>query len=121
MTERLDDGSQLATRSVTTPIAICPLEELLARKQVCAELPSGERCLVVASRGELYAVSAVCTHRKLSLEGALVRGTSLVCPWHRARFDLTTGKGTPPAPGPLATYEVTVIEAVVHVQARDGA
>ncbi|HTK67166.1 MAG TPA: Rieske (2Fe-2S) protein [Pseudonocardia sp.] len=107
--------------SVTASTAICPVEDLLARKQVCVELPSGERCLVVASQGELYAVSAVCTHRELSLEGALIRGTSLVCPWHRARFDLVTGKGTRPAPGPLKTYEVTVVDAVVHVHERDGA
>jgi nitrite reductase/ring-hydroxylating ferredoxin subunit len=107
--------------SVTSSTAICPVEELLASKQVCVELPSGERCLVVASQGEFYAVSAICTHRELSLEGALIRGTSLVCPWHRARFDLTTGKGTRPAKDPLKTYEVTVIDAVVHVHERDGA
>lgn len=112
---------RVAGVSGSTPTAICPVEELLARKQVCVELPSGERCLVIASQGELYAVSAICTHRELSLEGAVIRGTSLVCPWHRARFDLVTGKGTRPAPGPLKTYEVTVIDAVVHVHERDGA
>jgi len=107
--------------SVTSSTAVCPVEELLARKQVCVELPSGERCLVVASQGAFYAVSAICTHRELSLEGALIRGTSLVCPWHRARFDLITGTGTRPATGPLKTYGVTVIDAVVHVHERDGA
>jgi nitrite reductase/ring-hydroxylating ferredoxin subunit len=105
--------------SVTASTAVCPVEELLARKQVCVELPSGERCLVVASQGRFYAVGAICTHRALSLEGAQVRGTGLICPWHRARFDLVTGKGTRPAPGPLKTYEVTVVDAVVHVHEGD--
>ena len=89
-------------------------------RQVAADLPSGERCLVLNVDGELYAVSAFCTHRELSMEGGTTRAGSLVCPWHRARFDLKTGAGTRPAPRPVKTFEVAVVDGNVLVRQKEG-
>lgn len=39
-----------------------------------------------------YAVDNTCTHDDGSLADGLLEGTSIECPRHGARFDVTTGK-----------------------------
>lgn len=42
--------------------------------------------------GELFAVSRRCRHQLGDLsEGTIDADGCLVCPWHRARYDVTTG------------------------------
>lgn len=85
---------------------------------LAAELPGGERCLVLNVGGTLRALAGTCTHRDLPLDGGAVRGGSLVCPWHRARFDLTTGAATRPASRALKTFDVDVVDGTVRVRER---
>ncbi len=43
--------------------------------------------------GELFAVSRRCRHQLGDLsEGTIDADGCLVCPWHQARYDVTTGK-----------------------------
>lgn len=47
------------------------------------------------SNGEPFAVSNRCRHLFAKLgEGAVSKDGELVCPWHGARMDVTTGKMT---------------------------
>src|SRR5882672_10179896 len=41
--------------------------------------------------GEVFATEAECPHRKGPLADGLLGGTTLVCPLHGRKFDLTTG------------------------------
>jgi len=53
-----------------------------------------ERSLLLLNEsGTIHAVDSVCPHLKLSLKKGKItaNGGSLVCPWHRSEFDLTTG------------------------------
>ncbi len=53
---------------------------------------NGENIAVFRTRGgELYAVQAACPHRDGPLADGLVGGTTLICPLHGWKFDLTTG------------------------------
>ncbi|MEK6437686.1 Rieske (2Fe-2S) protein [Pseudonocardia sp. T1-2H] len=101
-------------------VPVCPAEQLSADGRAAIDLPSGERCLVFEVEGALYAVSATCSHRALSIEGGPVQGASIVCPWHKARFDMATGKGTRPARDPLKTFDVAVVDGTVCVHEREG-
>ncbi|MHA6792262.1 Rieske (2Fe-2S) protein [Pseudonocardia bannensis] len=101
-------------------IPVCPTEQLATDGRAAVDLPSGERCLVFNVEGALYAVSATCSHRALSIEGGPVQGTTIVCPWHKARFDMATGKGTRPAREPLKTFAVAVIDGTVCVHEKEG-
>lgn len=89
-----------------------------------ADLAPGEaRCLaaagVIVARGQdgqYYAVERRCSHAALDLDGGRVRGASLVCPHHGARFDLRTGRVLgPPAHAPIAAYPTRVRDDMVEV------
>lgn len=43
--------------------------------------------------GGVYAVQAECPHRNGPLADGLVGGTTVMCPFHSRKFDLTTGIG----------------------------
>jgi len=52
----------------------------------------GTRVAVLRTRGGgVFAVQAACPHRGGPLAGGLVGGSTLVCPLHAWRFELTTG------------------------------
>jgi 3-phenylpropionate/trans-cinnamate dioxygenase ferredoxin subunit len=101
-------------------VQVCPADQLPAGGRAAVDMPSGERCLVVHVNGAYHAVSATCTHKALSLEGGTLRGGSIVCPWHRARFDLATGRASLPARKPLKTFEVAVVNGTVCVREKEG-
>src|SRR5919199_177328 len=75
-------------------------------KQVSAD---GTDILLARVRGKYHAVGARCTHYGAPLaEGALC-GERVVCPWHHACFNVTTGDlEEPPALDALPRYEVRV-------------
>jgi len=55
-------------------------------------LVDGQSIAVVRARtGEVYAIQAQCPHRGGPLADGLVGGTTLICPLHGWKFDLTTG------------------------------
>jgi len=48
--------------------------------------------LVVNIAGNYYAVSNICSHEAARLHEGRLTGKELVCPWHGAKWDVTTGK-----------------------------
>ena len=48
--------------------------------------------------GKLYAITDKCTHRGGPLNEGELEGTTIICPWHGGKFDLTTGKVISPPP-----------------------
>lgn len=89
-----------------------------------ADLGLGQsRCLpdvgVIVARGQdgqYYAVQRQCSHAALDLDGGRVRGASIVCPHHGARFDLKSGRVLgPPAYAPIAAFPTRVRDDMVEV------
>ncbi|HWT03332.1 MAG TPA: FAD-dependent oxidoreductase [Pyrinomonadaceae bacterium] len=87
-------------------------------KQVSAD---GTDILLARVNGKHHAVGAHCPHYGAPLaEGALC-GERIVCPWHHACFNVTTGDlEEPPALDSLPRYEVRVEGASVVVSLPDG-
>jgi nitrite reductase/ring-hydroxylating ferredoxin subunit len=57
--------------------------------------------------GVLYAFQDFCTHRYGPLSEGALQGCDVVCPWHKSRFDVRTGKVTQgPAKIDLRTFRV---------------
>ena len=66
--------------------------------------------------GTFYALDDTCTHRGGPLSEGEIVGTEVICPWHGAHFDLTTGAHlSPPAPKGVAAYKVQVVANEVQV------
>jgi NAD(P)H-dependent nitrite reductase small subunit len=59
--------------------------------------------------GRYYAIDEMCPHRGGPLSEGDLEGTTVVCPWHDASFDLATGVVTrSPAETGVAVYAVRV-------------
>ncbi len=73
--------------------------------------------------GDVYALSGICTHKHLPLEGARLEGCRLTCPWHYTEFDVRTGQQVKWAyGGPLATFPVRREGDLIFIglEANDG-
>lgn len=76
---------------------------------------TGGAIIVGQDAGGLYAFSSICTHQGCT---ALVSGSGVRCPCHRATFDANGGSPTPPATRPLAHYALAVCDGNVYVDVR---
>lgn len=69
----------------------------------------GEAVLIANVGGQYHALSDTCTHQKASLSAGILKNCEIECPWHGAKFDVTSGKPTTlPAVLPLKKYPVQI-------------
>lgn len=65
--------------------------------------------LLVRREDRFYAYQAHCTHYGAPLAGGVLSGERIVCPWHHACFQATSGyQLEPPGLDSLETYEVRI-------------
>jgi NADPH-dependent 2,4-dienoyl-CoA reductase/sulfur reductase-like enzyme/nitrite reductase/ring-hydroxylating ferredoxin subunit len=75
-------------------------------KEVSAD---GARILLARVGDEFHAVSPTCPHYGAPLVEGVLCGTRIICPWHHACFNVTTGDlEEPPSLDSLARYDVRV-------------
>src|SRR6185503_9261984 len=81
----------------------------LASGKCMAVQAGGQTIALFNVGGTFYAIGDTCTHRGGPLSEGTIQGTTVICPWHGACFELGSGKNlTPPAPGPVPSYRVRV-------------
>src|ERR1700690_991331 len=67
--------------------------------------------------GRFFAIDDTCTHDGASLAEGKLGGTTIVCPWHEAEFNVTTGEVLcPPASENVRSYPVFVNGGSVEVE-----
>ncbi|HET6278222.1 MAG TPA: non-heme iron oxygenase ferredoxin subunit [Candidatus Polarisedimenticolia bacterium] len=77
----------------------------------------GQQIALFNISGTFYAIGDACTHRGGSLSEGELDGTTVTCPLHAARFDVTTGRNLgPPAPLGVPSYKVRVEGNEVQVE-----
>ncbi len=78
---------------------------------------NGKEIAIFNLDGNFYAIDSKCTHVGGDLEEGAIDGKEVICPWHGARFDITTGEVTEgPAGTNLACYQVRVDNDNIEIQ-----
>jgi 3-phenylpropionate/trans-cinnamate dioxygenase ferredoxin subunit len=91
------------------------IQEIPAGKAKQVDL-NGRKIGIFNVGGTFYAIEDVCTHRGAPLSEGQVVGTQVTCPWHGARYELTTGANlSPPAPKGVAAFPVQVVGDEIQV------
>jgi nitrite reductase/ring-hydroxylating ferredoxin subunit len=77
---------------------------------------SGKVIALFNANGSFYAIDDTCPHRGGPLSDGELQGTEVLCPWHNACFDLTSGAHlSPPAQSDVACYKVQVVGDEVQI------
>lgn len=77
----------------------------------------GRRIAVFNIDGSFYAVDDTCPHRGGPLSEGFVQGDEVTCPWHGARFKVTSGEVLgPPAARGVASYPTRVQGSDVEIE-----
>lgn len=75
----------------------------LQQKERETTVVDGHKILFIWHQDQVYAVQPQCPHFKLPLKkGKITEELSLVCPFHKSEFDLTTGAVKCWSPWPAA-------------------
>lgn len=93
---------------------VCSLDEVpeVRPKKVVVD---GRGILLCRSGGEIRAVDEICPHEKRSMRYGVVQRGRIVCPHHRYKFDLETGRCRQRC-APAQLYEVRVEDGTVFVR-----
>jgi len=77
---------------------------------------NGRKLALFNVGGAIYAIDDTCSHRGAPLSEGECEGTEVICPWHGARFDLSSGSHlSPPARAGVAAFKVQIVGNEVHV------
>ena len=87
------------------------------------EIEAGKTTLLLSHvDGEVYAISGHCSHYGAPLAQGALSGKQVVCPWHHACFDVTTGDHLePPGLNALTRFAVRVDGDEVYVSIPEDA
>jgi nitrite reductase/ring-hydroxylating ferredoxin subunit len=78
---------------------------------------AGRSLAIFRLDGRYYAIDDACNHRGGPLSEGEVEGDAVVCPWHGAKFRVTTGELLgPPGRGPVRSYPTRVNGQDVEVE-----
>ncbi|MFU8815003.1 MAG: Rieske (2Fe-2S) protein [Pseudomonadales bacterium] len=103
----------MGARTVQPVIGIADL----ADGEMVARDINGVSVLLCRVDGRYYAVANLCSHAGQRLAHGKLKGYELVCPLHRARFDVRDGRClAAPATQPIRTFPVTIERGKVHVE-----
>jgi apoptosis-inducing factor 3 len=125
---KVEAAAFVSTESCMADDQAGPVGPDLTQGLSLAELPDGgklvghvgdEPVMFARQGGDIFAVSAYCTHYHGPLVDGLIVDGAVRCPWHHACFDLSTGEARhAPAFSPLDTWRVDQRDGKLFVQEK---
>jgi nitrite reductase/ring-hydroxylating ferredoxin subunit len=77
---------------------------------------NGRKLALFNLGGNIYAIEDTCPHRGAPLSEGECDGTTVICPWHGASFDLTSGAVlSPPASSGVMAFKVQLVGNEVQI------
>jgi len=89
-------------------VKVCQASEVKAGSGKGIEI-GGKSVAVFNVDGTFYAINEVCGHRGGPLGEGELEGTTVICPWHGWRYNVTTGENELVPDRPVERYEVEVV------------
>ncbi|WP_148233722.1 FAD-dependent oxidoreductase [Aurantimonas manganoxydans] len=100
---------------------VCALADLPETGMTEVEI-DGLKVLLIRDGDTVHATGAICTHKGAPLKNGTRIGSRVICPWHHAIFDLTSGDHIePPGQGCLNHFSTEIAAGRVHVDIPEGA
>lgn len=97
----------------TSRIAI---PEVAAGRSVAVTV-DGNNVLICRSTTGLHALRDDCPHQNLTMDGGRVRGASIICPHHGARFSLEDGRSMSPiTPKPIVLLACREVDGELEIE-----
>lgn len=97
-------------------VAVGNVESIPTDKPFFIEI-EGKQLVLFNLKGKLYAMDNLCGHASGPLNQGRYDGKTIECPWHRSKFDITTGAViNGPARRAQTMYTVRVVNKEVQVQ-----
>ena len=96
-------------------VAVCDVDEIPDLMPKRVEV-GGRGILVCRTGSGIHAVDEICPHKKKSMRYGVVQRGEIVCPHHRYKFDLETGRCRRRC-APVEVYETKVEEGTVYLKA----
>jgi 3-phenylpropionate/trans-cinnamate dioxygenase ferredoxin subunit len=78
----------------------------------------GRQILLANIRGSYFATDNICTHEGAELHKGEMHNKELTCPWHGAKWDLTTGQLNRFREflEPIGSYRVVIEDDILFVE-----
>ncbi|MBO6556117.1 MAG: non-heme iron oxygenase ferredoxin subunit [Pseudomonadales bacterium] len=81
----------------------------------------GKHVLLTRIAGEYFAMSDICSHARVLLSKGKLKGVSVTCPLHGARFDVRSGRClSGPPKMDIETYRVSREDDRIIISVSDG-
>lgn len=81
----------------------------------------GNHVLLTRIAGEYYAMSDICSHARVLLSKGKLKGASVTCPLHGARFDVRSGRClSGPQKMDIETYPISHEDDRIIISVSDG-
>jgi nitrite reductase/ring-hydroxylating ferredoxin subunit len=79
---------------------------------------AGKEILVANVGGNYYAINNICNHAGAELHEGELSGKELTCPWHGAKWDVTTGNliWFPQKLNPEESFKVNVDNDTLYIE-----
>jgi nitrite reductase/ring-hydroxylating ferredoxin subunit len=97
-------------------VPVAKKSEIPDQSAKCAQV-EGKSIALFNLGGQFYAIDDTCSHVGGPLSGGLIQGEEVECPWHGARFNITTDKvALNPATRDVTTYNLRLSGEDIEIE-----